>query len=80
MEYPEGGQINGVGNGEHLWLPLLTEGLSWSYGAPKGSNAGDYWSNFIGASPELSMKHAADLGFCAAVSFSNDVYAFKMLP
>jgi hypothetical protein len=79
MEYPEGGQIDGVGNGEHLWLPLLTEGFRWSYGAPKGSAPGDYWSKFIGASPELSMKQAADLGFCAAVSFSNDVYTFKML-
>jgi hypothetical protein len=74
MKYPEGGQIDGVGNGEHLWLPLLTEGFRWSYGAPKGSESGDYWSKFIGAPQDLPLQHAADLGFCAAVVMKDETY------
>ena len=79
MEYPEGGEINGVGNGEHLWLPLLTDGFRWSYGAPKGSVPGDYWSKFIGASPDLARNHAAELGFCAVVIKKDAIHSLAVL-
>ena len=64
MAFPEGGQIGLMGNGYHLWLPLLTEGFHWSYGAPKGSKSGDFWQ---GLSNEEAVSRAADLDFCAVV-------------
>jgi hypothetical protein len=64
MAFPEGGQIGLVGNGYHLWLPLLTKGFHWSYGAPKGSGSGDFW---LGLSNEEAISRAADLDFCAVV-------------
>ena len=67
MTFPEGGRVGGVGNGEHLWLPLLTHGFKWSYGAPKGSKAGDYWKEFVGADPALAIQRARELGFCAVL-------------
>lgn len=67
MAFPEGGVVNGVGNGEHLWLPMLTRGYRWSYGAPKGSAPGDYWLNF---SPNQAIQAALNLGFCGFVDLS----------
>ena len=64
MVFPEGGQVGQVGNGFHLWLPLLTEGYRWSYGAPKGSEAGDFWT---GKSIEAAVREANRLEFCAVI-------------
>lgn len=67
MAFPEGGLVDGVGNGQHLWLPLLTHGYRWSYGAPKGSIAGDFWSS-RGLDPHDPIKEAEHLNFCAIVN------------
>jgi phosphoglycerol transferase len=67
MLFPEGAPVGDVGNGEHLWLPLLTKNLHWSYGAGKGTTEGKYWGEFFGASPALPIQKARDLGFCAVV-------------
>jgi phosphoglycerol transferase len=64
MVFPEGGQVGAVGNGFHLWLPLLTKGYRWSYGAPKGSEAGDFWT---GMSTETAITKAKNLDFCAVI-------------
>jgi hypothetical protein len=68
MEFPEGGQVGRVGNGNHLWLPLLTDGFHWSYGAPKGSFAGDYWTSYKLGSIEATAQKASDDSFCAILS------------
>jgi hypothetical protein len=68
MEFPEGGQVGQVGNGNHLWLPLLTQGFHWSYGAPKGSLAGDYWSRYKLDPIETIVETAANNSFCAILS------------
>lgn len=67
MLFPEGGMVGEVGNGNHLWLPLVTEGFAWSYGAPKGTKAGDYWKDLLAAPPEAAVDRARNLGFCAVV-------------
>lgn len=68
MAFPEGGVVDGVGNGEHLWLPLLTHGYHWSYGAPKGSISGDYWVDLaLKGSIQTVLDRARRLGFCAVV-------------
>ena len=56
MAFPEGGQVGQVGNGAHLWLPMLTSGFRWSYGAPKGTQAGDYWVLNNYSSKEIITK------------------------
>jgi hypothetical protein len=65
MEYPEGGQIGQVGNGNHLWLPLLTHGFHWSYGAPKGTKLSNFWDR--NATADVSIEKAKSRGFCAVV-------------
>ena len=67
MAFPEGGQVGQVGNGAHLWLPMLTSGFRWSYGAPKGTQPGDYWPKLIGESIRLQVDTAAEDNFCAIV-------------
>ena len=67
MAFPEGGQVGQVGNGAHLWLPLLTSGFRWSYGAPKGTQAGDYWPKLIGKPLRLQVESAVEDNFCAVV-------------
>lgn len=67
MLFPEGGMVGQVGNGNHLWLPLVTDGRRWSYGAPKGTKEGDFWKDLLGAPPEAAVQRARDLGFCAVV-------------
>jgi hypothetical protein len=44
MALPEGGQIGQVGNGSHLWLPLILEDYRWTYGAVRGTMAGKFWT------------------------------------
>lgn len=63
MEFPEGGIVDGVGNGHHLWLPLITRGYRWSYGASKDSVAGQFWPKQTDA-----IEVARSNGFCAAVA------------
>jgi hypothetical protein len=67
MLFPEGAPVGEVGNGEHLWLPLLSQNLRWSYGAPKGTTEGKFWGDFFGASPTLPIEKARELNFCAVV-------------
>jgi len=67
MLFPEGVPVGEVGNGEHLWLPLLTRDLRWSYGAGKGTTEGKFWGEYFGASPALPIAKAKELGFCAVV-------------
>lgn len=67
MAFPEGGQVGQVGNGAHLWLPMLTSGFHWSYGAPKGTQAGDYWPNLAGESIRLQVNLASQKNFCSVV-------------
>ena len=67
MAFPEGGQVGQVGNGAHLWLPLLTSGFRWSYGAPKGTQAGDYWPKIAGESIRLQIETALQESFCTIV-------------
>ena len=67
MPFPEGGSVEGVGNGEHLWLPLLTSGYRWSYGAPKGSTAGDYWTTYKSITQNDFVRDLKQLNFCAIV-------------
>lgn len=67
MKFPEGGQVGQVGNGAHLWLPLLTSGFQWSYGAPKGTEAGDYWPNLAQESVQLQIESAVQKSFCAVI-------------
>ncbi len=67
MAFPEGGQVEGVGNGEHLWLPLLTKGFRWSYGAPKGSQEGDFWINLSKSDEDGYINEAIKRNFCAVV-------------
>ena len=67
MLFPEGAPVGEVGNGEHLWLPLLSQDLRWSYGAPKGTTEGKFWGDFFGASPALPIEKARELNFCAVV-------------
>jgi phosphoglycerol transferase len=74
MLFPEGAPIGDFGNGEHLWLPLLTKNLHWSYGAGKGTTEGKYWGEFFGASPALPIQKARELGFCAVlVNFQSNL-------
>jgi hypothetical protein len=79
MEFPEGGQIGQVGNGNHLWLPLLTQGLHWSYGAPKGSLAGNYWSKYKLETIEVIAEKAAADSFCAILSDSRSGAIFNSI-
>ena len=44
MALPEGGQVGQVGNGDHLWLPLILEEYRWTYGAVRGTTAGNFWT------------------------------------
>jgi phosphoglycerol transferase len=67
MEFPEGGQVGQVGNGNHLWLPLLTSGFQWSYGAPKGTEAGDYWPNLAQESVQLQIESVVQKSFCTII-------------
>jgi hypothetical protein len=67
MAYPEGGQVGQVGNGAHLWLPTLTSGFRWSYGAPKGTQEGDYWPKLSGESIQMQVRTAARESFCAVI-------------
>lgn len=67
MAFPEGGQVGQVGNGAHLWLPMLTSGFRWSYGAPKGTQVGEYWSKLAGESIQVQVKTAAKDSFCAVI-------------
>jgi phosphoglycerol transferase len=67
MVSPEGGQVGDVGNGEHYWLPLLTDNLSWSYGAGKGTLQGKFWEPYAGGDPSLAINKAKGLGFCAVL-------------
>jgi hypothetical protein len=67
MAFPEGGQVGQVGNGAHLWLPMLTSGFRWSYGAPKGTQEGDYWPKLSGESIQMQVKTAARESFCAVI-------------
>ena len=67
MAFPEGGQVGQVGNGAHLWLPMLTSGFRWSYGAPKGTQVGDYWPQLAGKSVKVQIKTAEKNNFCAIV-------------
>ena len=67
MLFPEGGQVEGVGNGEHLWMPLLTKQLRWSYGSAKGTADGKFWATYVGASPLLPIEKARELNFCAVL-------------
>jgi hypothetical protein len=67
MAFPEGGQVGQVGNGAHLWLPMLTSGFRWSYGAPKGTQAGDYWPRLAGKSVKVQIETASQNNFCAVV-------------
>jgi hypothetical protein len=68
MVFPEGGQVEGISNGNHLWLPLITHGFRWSYGAPKGTQAGDYWLTHAEEEPTKVFSAASEDGFCAAVA------------
>ena len=79
MEFPEGGQVGQVGNGNHLWLPLLTHGFHWSYGAPKGSLAGNYWSKYRLDPIEVIVKKAAADSFCAILSDSRSGAIFNSI-
>ena len=64
MAFPEGGQVGQVGNGAHLWLPILASGFRWSYGAPKGTKQGEYWiQNQIDI-----VQYAKNLAFCAVLT------------
>jgi hypothetical protein len=67
MAFPEGGQVGQVGNGAHLWLPMLTSGFRWSYGAPKGTQVGDYWPQLAGKSVKVQIEAAEQNNFCAIV-------------
>ena len=67
MAFPEGGQVGQVGNGAHLWLPLLTAGFRWSYGAPKGTQTGDYWPKLAGELIPIQVKTAVRGSFCAVI-------------
>jgi phosphoglycerol transferase len=65
MEFPEGGKVGEVEFGNHLWLPLLTDGFHWSFGAPKGTAAGNYWTSFALGPVEAIAQKAFDDSFCA---------------
>ena len=65
MAFPEGGQVGQVGNGSHLWLPMLTNRFHWSYGAPKGTTEGDYWIKKY--SIDQIVGFAKSLKFCAVL-------------
>ena len=67
MAFPEGGQVGQVGNGAHLWLPMVTSGFRWSYGAPKGTQEGDYWPKLSGESLQRQVKTALRESFCAVI-------------
>ena len=67
MAFPEGGQVGQVGNGAHLWLPLLTSGFKWSYGAPKGTRAGDYWTSLGSESIPSLVKLVKQSTFCSII-------------
>lgn len=67
MAFPEGGQVGQVGNGAHLWLPLLTSGFKWSYGAPKGTRAGDYWPSLGSESIPSLVKLVKQSTFCSII-------------
>jgi phosphoglycerol transferase len=67
MAFPEGGQVGQVGNGAHLWLPMLTSGFRWSYGAPKGTETGDYWPQLAGESIKLQVNTANRKNFCSII-------------
>ena len=70
MAFPEGGIVEGVGNGDHLWFPLLMDGYRWSYGSPKGSESGDYWLKFQ-SSQELAVAEAKSRQFCGMLTVRN---------
>ena len=67
MAFPEGGQVGQVGNGAHLWLPMLTSGFRWSYGAPKGTQVGDFWPKLAGGSIQTQVKNASREAFCSVI-------------
>lgn len=70
MAFPEGGRLLEVGNGDHLWIPLLAPQYHFSYGAPKWSQAGKFWLTFNSVE---ALKKAEDLGFCGALINSKGI-------
>ena len=68
MAFPEGGPVEGISNGNHFWLPIITDGFRWSYGAPKGTKAGNYWLIPTIEESTNVLRKASEEGFCAAVA------------
>jgi hypothetical protein len=56
MAFPEGGQVGQVGNGAHLWLPLILEDYRWTYGAVRGTMAGKFWTMNPPTAKQISSK------------------------
>lgn len=60
MSFPEpGGPIGSMGDYEHMRAFLHTEGLRWSYGAPKGSPA-DFLQARLATTPGSSLVAAVE--------------------
>jgi phosphoglycerol transferase len=78
MAFPEGGTMMGVGNGDHLWIPLVDGNHKYSYGAVKGTSAGDFW---ISQSPLDAVRSAHRMGFCGVISpLGSDTSLFADIP
>jgi hypothetical protein len=69
MEFPEGGEITGIGNGQHFWLPHLPHGFDWGYGAPKGTNEAFFWEPYLAHLELTGTERLAlrNFGFCGTL-------------
>jgi uncharacterized protein YhhL (DUF1145 family) len=71
--FPESGAMGGMGDYDHF-LPYLysTSEFRWSYGAVRGTAAGDYWADVRGPSDLAEL-----VGDACAVTVDTSAYAEK---
>jgi hypothetical protein len=72
MATPEGGNVGRVLNGNNYWMPLINNNLRFSFGAVKGTNAGDFWLQYNDSGSAIAK--AVELNFCGLIvdTYSDD--------
>jgi phosphoglycerol transferase len=58
---------NGLSPSQMYWLPLLLPDRRWSFGAPAGTSAGEFWPNAMKIGLTHVFTKARELDFCGVV-------------
>ena len=58
---------NGLASTQMYWLPLLLSDRRWSFGAPAGTSAGEFWPNAMKIGLTHVFTKARELDFCGVV-------------